>query len=184
MNLRNTAIFQPRLFGYCYGVDYFQPFLSRELRMNQFRLVSNLLAAAALAACDGGTELENSFSPPVSISVERTPCFGDCPHYVVTLTSSGIVRFEPRGPITFIRILRDARGRDSAAFDTLPAVLRVETREKVKQVRHYHGCLDAPSGTCQARKPRRLDRRRSAMADTARSLAERWASPRYSLSAA
>ncbi len=52
-------------------------------------LVTFLLffAARSLAAADG---------KPISISLERTVCFGSCPSYVLTILADGRVTFEGR----------------------------------------------------------------------------------------
>ena len=111
-------------------------------------------------------------SPPVRITMERGPCFGACPTYRVTIDGDGLVRFEPLGrmrgspdstrvaPETALRLAerfeRDGffaladryehgtPGSDRFRTDQPSAVLRVERGGGVKEVRHSHGCDDAP----------------------------------------
>jgi hypothetical protein len=57
------------------------------------------LALAVSAACSGkgGNVDSTSASRAVTITMERTPCFGRCPVYRVSLNDSGTVVYEGRG---------------------------------------------------------------------------------------
>jgi hypothetical protein len=139
--------------------------------------VRSALIAASLAACHGSSPAvapapDGSDAAPV-VTLERTPCFGRCPVYRVTISRSGLVRYEGK------RFVADS-GRDSArisskavagllkelerggyyAFDEkyvaaasgcgsyatdLPSVITsVDDGKRAKRVEHDHGCSRAP----------------------------------------
>ena len=98
------------------------------------RTLIALAAAAALAACTrssaGGGSGDAAVPGADSIALERTPCFGTCPTYRVSITSAGRVRFtasdvgdslrtesDSVDPEQFARLLADAQ---RAAFDSFP----------------------------------------------------------------
>lgn len=139
------------------------------------------LAAAVLAAACARP------SPPVPstdavqvpadsgthITLERGPCFGTCPVYMVTLEGSGNVIFsgmrfvadtgvstatvpaarvdslvaelEAGGYFDFAdRYLPGEPGCEHAATDLPSATSEVRVRGRSKRIEHYHGCMDAP----------------------------------------
>jgi hypothetical protein len=65
------------------------------------RIVSLLAAATAIGACSGGagdSASDSAQSPrDVRITMERTPCFGSCPVYLVEIDGTGRVVFDGRG---------------------------------------------------------------------------------------
>ena len=73
-------------------------------------IAAGLAIAVAGSAC-GGTKPDAEPARAVTITMERTPCFGSCPVYRLELDSSGKVVYEGRG---FVK----ERGRREA---TIPA---------------------------------------------------------------
>jgi hypothetical protein len=107
------------------------------------------------------------------ITLERSPCFGTCPVYTVTLEGSGAVLFQGRrfvadtgvstatvpparvdslvaelvtnGYFDFAdRYLPGEPGCEHAATDLPSATIEVHARGRVKRIEHYHGCSEAP----------------------------------------
>lgn len=61
------------------------------------RAFVGLVAALALGACASAGPAPNSENAgPVEISMTRTPCFGFCPDYTVTISGDGHVVYEGR----------------------------------------------------------------------------------------
>src|SRR5690606_17692447 len=61
------------------------------------RAFVGLFAALALGACASAGPAPNSENAgPVEISMTRTPCFGFCPDYTVTISGYGHVVYEGR----------------------------------------------------------------------------------------
>ena len=110
----------------------------------------------------------------VLVTIERTPCFGTCPVYTLSLTGEGIVTFNG---VRFTRVTGQAV--DTVAVDSVAALLReiqaagyftmkdnytpsqpdacgmhhtdapsvttsVKTNTQSKQIVNYHGCSGAP----------------------------------------
>lgn len=141
--------------------------------------IRSALIAASLGACHGSSpavapapDVASDAAPVVTL--ERTPCFGRCPVYRVTISRSGLVQFEGK------RFVADS-GSDSArisseavtdllgqleqggfyGFDEkyvagsmgcgpyatdLPGVITsVDDGQRVKRIEHDHGCSEAPS---------------------------------------
>ena len=137
----------------------------------------SILLAASLAACHGSVPApapapDAAASTPV-ISLERTPCFGSCPVYRVTITRGGVVRFV--GTRFVAHPGADSAQIESAAVDSLlaelarggfyefdeqyvsgapacglyatdlpSAITSVDDGSRSKQVKHDRGCSDAP----------------------------------------
>lgn len=145
------------------------------------RRLSLLTAAVLTAACtrpSSGVPADDAHPAPdagadASVSLERRPCFGTCPVYVVTVEGSGAVRFEGRrfvadsGPSTgtipqarvdsLLTELEQAgffdladryavgtAGCDRYATDLPTVVTELHLRGRVKRVEHDHGCAGAP----------------------------------------
>jgi len=114
-------------------------------------------------------------SPIRSITLERTPCFGTCPVYTVTVQSDGAVRFEGTRNVSIAGVQRwrvpaDSvmtvlRYADSIQFANLPDrydfgvsgcspyiadlpgfAITVETAGVAKRVYADGGCPNIPSG--------------------------------------
>ncbi len=141
------------------------------------------------AAADPATSV-SEFDRPV-VTLERTPCFGSCPVYRVTIDASGMVRFEGKshviqlGPATAQipeaavdslleelrqggyfdmpdRYVMDAPDCGQYATDS-PTVITSATSEGItKRIQHDYGCTDAPLSL------RRLEQRIDQVAGTAR----------------
>jgi membrane dipeptidase len=77
-------------------------------------LGASRLAAAPAAAAQAGT------SDPVEITLQRTPCFGTCPEYTVTVSGDGTVTYSGR---QYVRV----SGQHSWRID--PAAVRALARE-------------------------------------------------------
>ena len=112
---------------------------------------------------------EQPIPPDTLITLERTPCFGTCPEYRITIAADGAVIFEGR---RFVKNAGSAKSSISkeqvrellAAFQKLnyfdlrdryerpgdgckqwatdhpTAVTSIRTNGKSKSVRHYYGC--------------------------------------------
>ena len=111
----------------------------------------------------------------VMITIERTPCFGTCPVYTLSLTGGGVVTFNG---VRFTRTTGQAM--DTVPVDSVAALMReiqaagyfslkdnytpsqpdacgmhhtdapsvttsVKTGTQSKQIMNYHGCSGAPS---------------------------------------
>ncbi|HVZ99290.1 MAG TPA: DUF6438 domain-containing protein [Caulobacterales bacterium] len=63
-------------------------------------ILSALLLALA-AACSATVAGTPAPREPISITLERTPCFGFCPDYAVTITGDGAVTYNGR---RFVRV--------------------------------------------------------------------------------
>jgi streptogramin lyase len=80
------------------------------------RAILAILLVAALAACGPMPAPAPASAPADSISLERTPCFGGCAAYRVSLARDGTVRFQSGNPGD----TTTATDRiDPAAFDAL-----------------------------------------------------------------
>ncbi|MBK7987178.1 MAG: hypothetical protein IPK11_09765 [Ignavibacteria bacterium] len=103
----------------------------------------------------------------VRIILQRTPCFGTCPIYTVTVTGRGDVQFigtqyvykegEARKQIsvdsvrTLIRMFKDIQFsnlndeyEDRAMSDAPSAIVTYATKDRSKTVKHYLGDMSAP----------------------------------------
>ncbi|HYF38677.1 MAG TPA: DUF6438 domain-containing protein [Gemmatimonadales bacterium] len=64
-----------------------------------------LLAAGLLAACAPGKspvpagESSSALGSEAAITLERTPCFGGCPVYRISVTAEGVVSYEGRSSV-------------------------------------------------------------------------------------
>ena len=125
-------------------------------------------APAASPASDAATTPETS-----AVTLERTPCFGSCPVYTVSIARSGTVRFtgrhhtaqtgEATAEIPPARVdsliaeleragyfeMADAYVMDSPACgmyatDSPTVITSATLRGKTKTIRHDRGCFAAP----------------------------------------
>jgi len=110
-----------------------------------------------------------SFTTVPVITLERTPCFGTCPSYKLTIYDDGKVEYEGRD---FVKLKRKAEGQITKAqleelireferidyqnladdytlgskncphgwTDNPTAVTSLNWKDKKKTIRHYHGC--------------------------------------------
>lgn len=135
-----------------------------------------VLACLACAPRTARSPVADSAAPapagPV-ISLERTPCFGGCPVYTVSVSSSGEVTYEGRahvprlgtataqipsqrvdslldeleaaGYFTFAnRYLLSEPACGRYATDSPSAISSVRLRGKTKRIEHDYGCGSAP----------------------------------------
>lgn len=102
---------------------------------------------AAIFCGDGADRVDAgavSGGKPVSISLERTICFGACPSYVVTLFADGRVTYEGRN---FVKT-------KGAHWKTIPTAKLQPLFEKLEAVHfwefkdHYH-FVENPAGSIQ-----------------------------------
>jgi hypothetical protein len=139
-----------------------------------------LALAWGLAACASHAPppapVAQSVSAPAdsaAVTLERTPCFGSCPVYLVTTSGSGAVRFEGKSHVSHAG---SAVGRiPKARLDSLLAELEtagyfdfeehytpgspacgntatdlptvttsVSLHGRIKRIEHYRGCAGAP----------------------------------------
>jgi hypothetical protein len=77
------------------------------------RAFVGLFAALALGACASAAPAPNPENAgPVEISMTRTPCFGFCPDYTVTISGDGGVLYEGR---RFVNVVGERRAQISPA---------------------------------------------------------------------
>ncbi len=133
------------------------------------------LLVVALAACAPRRPATADVSSPTPVvTLERTPCFGTCPVYTVSLSGSGTVRFLGRNHVskqgeataeipraTVDSLLReleaggyfdfaDAYVMDSPACgqyatDSPTVITTVTAGGRSKTIRHDYGCFAAPA---------------------------------------
>jgi len=140
----------------------------------------SILLACSLAACHGSTPATTPAPDDATarddapvVSLERTPCYGSCPVYRVTISRGGMVRFEGTRFVT--RAGADSAQLAKEAVDSLlaeldrggffefeeryvsgapacglyatdlpSAITSVDDGSRSKRVRHDRGCSDAP----------------------------------------
>jgi hypothetical protein len=81
-----------------------------------------VVAAGVMAACAtaGGAQTQTPQAEPIEITIERTPCFGMCPEYRVTMKADGTVTYDGR---QYVRVT----GERTWKID--PAAVRALARE-------------------------------------------------------
>jgi hypothetical protein len=151
-----------------------------------------LLVIVALAACaPRQPATADVASPAPVITLERTPCFGTCPVYAVSISMSGRVRFEGRNHVTKQGVataeipparvdsllheleaggyfdfadayVMDAPACGLYATDSPTVITSVTAGGRSKTIRHDYGCFAAPAELA------RLERRIDEVAGTAR----------------
>lgn len=161
-----------------------------------------LLAAGAACGRPGGTTADSAGNPAPSIvavdsvsqpviTLERTPCFGSCPVYRVSIGQDGSVRFVGKqhvaqtgmaaaaisrervdslvaelvagGYFDFAdRYLHDEPACGLYATDSPTVITSVTTGDRTKEIRHDYGCSATPPELG------RLERRIDEVAGTAR----------------
>jgi hypothetical protein len=154
------------------------------------------LLVVALAACAPRRPATADVSSPTPVvTLERTPCFGTCPVYTVSISESGTVRFLGRNHVgkqgeataeipraTVDSLLRqleaggyfdfaDAYVMDSPACgqyatDSPTVITSATVGGRSKAIRHDYGCFAAPAELA------RLERMIDEVAGTSR-----WTSP-------
>ena len=137
--------------------------------MRYFRILC--LVLSLLTGCSTGQQqAQQSLQEDISdvrITLQRTPCFGMCPMYTVTVTGRGDVQFigvkyvykegEYRKQIsvdsvrTLIRMFQDIQFytlkdeyEDRAVSDAPSAIVTYATKDRSKTVKHYLGDMSAP----------------------------------------
>jgi hypothetical protein len=141
--------------------------------------IRSALIAATLGACHGSSpavapapDSSTAGGTPV-ITLERTPCFGACPVYRVTISRSGLVRDEGKrfvadSGVDSARISADsvagllselqkggyfelderyvsgAPACGQYATDLPTAITSIDDGSRSKRVQHDHGCTEAP----------------------------------------
>jgi hypothetical protein len=132
------------------------------------------LLAVALAACaPRQPATADVTSPAPVVTLERTPCFGTCPVYTVSISGSGTVRFVGKNhvtkegeatagipPATVDSLLReleaggyfdfadayvmDAPACGQYATDSPTVITSATAGGRSKTIRHDYGCFAAP----------------------------------------
>lgn len=137
-------------------------------------LTLGLTACAARAPRAPAQEPSDAPGPAPAISLERTPCFGTCPVYTVSVSPAGQVTFQGRA---HVRLLGTATGQipprrvdsllvelEKAGYfrfasryaaseaacgryvtDLPVAITRVSLSGRTKRIEHDHGCGAAPA---------------------------------------
>ena len=124
--------------------------------------------------------VQSSAAPADSavVTLERTPCFGTCPVYLVTASANGAVRFEgkshvshpgsavgqiPKARLDSLLTELDAAGYfrfeeqyvpgspacGNAATDLPTVTTSVTLDARTKRIEHYRGCAGAPQALSQ-----------------------------------
>ena len=135
--------------------------------------VAGLLAVALAACAPRQPATADVTSPAPVVMLERTPCFGTCPVYTVSISGSGTVRFVGKNhvpkegeataeipPATVDSLLReleaggyfdfaDAYVMDSPACgqyatDSPTVITSATAGGRSKTIRHDYGCFAAP----------------------------------------
>ncbi|HEX9102083.1 MAG TPA: DUF6438 domain-containing protein [Polyangia bacterium] len=127
---------------------------------------ASLLFAASLALADSSVPAQTGASP-VSLSLERTACYGRCPIYKVTVLRDGTVLWEGE---RFVKVTGKATAKLPAAAiaelarafaradffalhdkydrydvtDHPSAVVSFDDGKRKKSIHHYHGDRSAP----------------------------------------
>ena len=110
------------------------------------------------------------------LSFETTACLGICPVYTVRVFSSGRIEYDGKrfviqrghrfGRLPAGRLEKLRQAVTEAGFNDLPAnccdchdktdaptmIIGIHSEEGTKSVRHYHGCLSAPSSISELEK--------------------------------
>lgn len=158
-----------------------------------------VLVAAWLTACHSSTPAPapgpkastSSTDSTTAVALERTPCFGSCPVYSLSISRSGVVRFEgkkfvehagadsariPAASVDSLvselsaagyfgfadRYTSGAPACGRYATDLPSAITSITDDGRVKRIEHDHGCTDAP------RELARLENRIDEVAGTGR----------------
>ena len=134
-------------------------------------LLVNILSAIgllALAACSSSPPWSGRDVSDCSVSIRRTPCFGTCPVYEMTISGSGAVEFTgvnfvqftgshtAQIPVDSVRALIhqietggwfDLRGEytDRSMSDAPTVHTTVTVGKRTKTVEHYAGDMSAPA---------------------------------------
>src|SRR5690606_9216002 len=109
------------------------------------RAFVGLFAALALGACASAPPASDD-AGPVEISMTRTPCFGFCPDYTVTITGDGHVIYEGR---RFVNVVGRAEAHITPAqVQALLARFDAVGFERL-QNEYRAGVTDLPSTTIQ-----------------------------------
>jgi Domain of unknown function (DUF6438) len=139
-----------------------------------------LVLAWGIAACashpPAPAPVAQSVSAPADsavVTLERTPCFGSCPVYLVTASSNGAVRFEgkshvshpgsavgriPKARLDSLLAELEAAGYfdfeeryvpgspacGNVATDLPTVTTSVSLHGRTKRIEHYRGCAGAP----------------------------------------
>lgn len=134
-----------------------------------------MLVSLACAPRNGGPPADSAAQIPVEpvITLERTPCFGGCPVYTVSVSPSGEVTYEGRAHVRRIgtataqvpsqrvdSLLNELEGAGYLTFanrylpsepacgryatDSPSAISSARLRGKVKRIEHDYGCGAAP----------------------------------------
>ena len=109
--------------------------------MKNLAFVLAALSALTLAACET-TSAPPAGSGPVSIALERTPCFGMCPSYTVSIDGAGAVTYNGQ---RFVGVTGEQHGQASRA--DVQALLRAFDAVQFESLRdEYRGHVtDLPS---------------------------------------
>jgi hypothetical protein len=82
--------------------------------MNLARAFGAIVVGFALAAC-APIEAPAQTEGPVEITLNRTPCYGFCPDYTVTITGDGEVRYEGRNFVNAVGVRTATVPREDVA---------------------------------------------------------------------
>lgn len=126
-----------------------------------------VLCSACSSTKEQNTQILQEDISDVRITLQRTPCFGTCPVYTVTVSGTGDVQFigtqyvnkegelRKQIPIDSVRVLvnlfrnaeffsmRDVY-ENRAMSDAPTAIVTYATKDRKKTVNHYLGDMSAP----------------------------------------
>jgi hypothetical protein len=107
------------------------------------RVLLAAFGALALAACET-TKTQGGEAGPVSITLERTACFGACPIYSVSIDGAGAVTYTGQ---RFVSVIGERRGQasradveallqafDAAQFQSLQSEYRAHITDQPSQI--------------------------------------------------
>ena len=78
--------------------------------MRPFHALLSVVAAIALAACSTPADTHTAeAASDVTVTLERSPCFGFCPSYSVTMAADGRIEFEGRSHVQTTKASGQAR---------------------------------------------------------------------------
>jgi len=85
--------------------------------MRPFHALLSVVAAIALAACSTPADTRPAeAASDVTVTLERSPCFGFCPSYSVTMAADGRIEFEGRGHVQTTKASGQATPEQQAAI--------------------------------------------------------------------
>jgi hypothetical protein len=104
-------------------------------------LLAGIILAAATGCASSPVPSSGSDQAPISISLERTRCFGACPSYILTILVDGTVTFEGRHFVKKIGVFkkRIPPARLQPIFGKIEAIRFWELEDSYRTKKHPDG---------------------------------------------